>query len=156
MCGCLLCAPYWGPGLQPRHVLWLGIEPATLWLTVPCSVHWATPARDILLFCFLFSNGTSFQDRDRYLALYKLCMTHKMPLKLFYHISPWKKYTKWLWFPKNSMQQEKQGKYKRYHKEIIKSITKTIINHSPLNKNHNRGSDMVTEPIKCGCWVIWV
>ena len=20
MCGCHLCAPYWGPGLQPRHV----------------------------------------------------------------------------------------------------------------------------------------
>ena len=20
MCGCLLCAPYWGPGPQPRHV----------------------------------------------------------------------------------------------------------------------------------------
>ena len=22
MCGCLLHAPYWGLGLQPRHVLW--------------------------------------------------------------------------------------------------------------------------------------
>ena len=21
MCGCLLCAPYWGPGLQPRQAL---------------------------------------------------------------------------------------------------------------------------------------
>ena len=30
MCGCLLCAPYWGPGLQPRHVPCLGIELATL------------------------------------------------------------------------------------------------------------------------------
>ena len=20
MCGCLLCAPYWGPGPKPRHV----------------------------------------------------------------------------------------------------------------------------------------
>ena len=30
MCGCLLCAPYWGPGPQPRHVPSLGIEPATL------------------------------------------------------------------------------------------------------------------------------
>ena len=29
MCGCLLHAPYWGPGLKPRHVPWLGIEPAT-------------------------------------------------------------------------------------------------------------------------------
>ena len=31
MWGSLLCSPYWGPGLQPRHVPWLGIEPATLW-----------------------------------------------------------------------------------------------------------------------------
>ena len=30
MCGCLSCAPYWGPGLQPRHVPRLGIEPAAL------------------------------------------------------------------------------------------------------------------------------
>ena len=26
MCGCLSCAHYWGPGLQPRHVPWLGIN----------------------------------------------------------------------------------------------------------------------------------
>ena len=31
MCGCLLRTPYWGPGLQLRHVPWLGIEPVTLW-----------------------------------------------------------------------------------------------------------------------------
>ena len=24
MCGCLLGVPYWGPGLQPRHVPWTG------------------------------------------------------------------------------------------------------------------------------------
>ena len=28
VCGCLSDAPYQGPGLQPRHVPWLGIEPA--------------------------------------------------------------------------------------------------------------------------------
>ena len=33
MCGCLSCAPNWGPGLKPRHALRLGIEPATLWFT---------------------------------------------------------------------------------------------------------------------------
>ena len=27
MYGCLLCAPYWGPGLQPKHVPSLGIKP---------------------------------------------------------------------------------------------------------------------------------
>ena len=30
MCGCPSCGPHWGPGPQPRHVPWLGIEPATL------------------------------------------------------------------------------------------------------------------------------
>ena len=39
MCGCLLCAPYWGPGLQPRHVPWLGIEPVTHWFTGQHSIH---------------------------------------------------------------------------------------------------------------------
>ena len=29
VCGCLSRAPYWGPGLQPRHVPRLGIEPAS-------------------------------------------------------------------------------------------------------------------------------
>ena len=33
MCGCLSCSPHWGPGLQPRHVPWLEIEPVTLWFT---------------------------------------------------------------------------------------------------------------------------
>ena len=47
MCGCLLCAPYWGPGLglQPRHMPSLGIELATLWFTGQHSIYWATPAR---------------------------------------------------------------------------------------------------------------
>ena len=31
MCGCFSSAPYRGPGLQPRHVPWLGIELSTLW-----------------------------------------------------------------------------------------------------------------------------
>ena len=43
--GCLSCAPYWGPGPQPRHAPWLGIKPPTLWFTGWCSIHWATPAR---------------------------------------------------------------------------------------------------------------
>ena len=45
MCGCLLHTPYQGPGLQPRHVPWLGIEPATLWFAGWNSIHWARPAR---------------------------------------------------------------------------------------------------------------
>ena len=58
MCGCLSCVPHWGPGLQPRHVLWLGIEPVTLWFTGLHSDHWATPARCVQVFiwlCFHFS-----------------------------------------------------------------------------------------------------
>ena len=52
MCGCLLSAPYWGPGLQPRHVPWLGIKLVTLWFSGQCSVHWATPAR--ALYCVFY------------------------------------------------------------------------------------------------------
>ena len=40
-CGCLAHAPYWGPGLQPRHVPWLGIEPL---VHGPASIRWTTPA----------------------------------------------------------------------------------------------------------------
>ena len=42
---CLLHAPNWGPGPQPRHVPWLGIELVTLWFTGRHSIHWVTPAR---------------------------------------------------------------------------------------------------------------
>ena len=45
MCGCLWHSPYWAPGLQPRHVPWLGIKLATPWFVGQCSIHWDTPAR---------------------------------------------------------------------------------------------------------------
>ena len=45
MCGCISRALYWGPGPQPRHVLWLGIKQATFWFKGQHSIHWATPAR---------------------------------------------------------------------------------------------------------------
>ena len=38
----LMC-PHWGPGLQPRHVPWLGIKLVTLWFTSWHSIYWATP-----------------------------------------------------------------------------------------------------------------
>ena len=44
MCGCLSSSPDQGPGLQPRHVSWLGIEPAIFGFTGWYSTHWATPA----------------------------------------------------------------------------------------------------------------
>ena len=54
MCGRLSCAPYRGPGPQPRHVPWLGIEPATLRFTGWHSIHWDTPARAVI---WLFDNS---------------------------------------------------------------------------------------------------
>ena len=45
MCGCLSCAPYWGPGPQPRHVPWLRIKTNNPLVCSPRSIHWATPAR---------------------------------------------------------------------------------------------------------------
>ena len=55
MCGCLLCSPDWGPGLQPRHVPWLGIKLAILWFAGRHSIHWATPARAQLFFILCVS-----------------------------------------------------------------------------------------------------
>ena len=43
-CVCLLHTPNQRPGLQPRHVPWLGIELETFWFTGQCSIYWATPA----------------------------------------------------------------------------------------------------------------
>ena len=42
MCGWLSHIPYYGPGPQPRHVPWLGIELMTLWFAGWRSIHWAT------------------------------------------------------------------------------------------------------------------
>ena len=45
-CGCLLSAPYWGHGPQPRRMPWLGIGPAaTLRFAGLNSIHWATQTR---------------------------------------------------------------------------------------------------------------
>ena len=59
MCGCLPHTPYWGPGPQPRHVPWLGIELETLWLAGQHSIHWATPARANILKQMLNQNINS-------------------------------------------------------------------------------------------------
>ena len=59
MCGCLSHGPPWGPGPQPRHAPWLGIEPATLWFAGLRSIHWAIPARDAYTFNFASGLETS-------------------------------------------------------------------------------------------------
>ena len=45
VCGCLLCTPYWGPGLQPRHEPQLGIQLGTLCFISQHSIYLATSAR---------------------------------------------------------------------------------------------------------------
>ena len=61
MCGCLLCAPYWGPGLQPRHVPCLGIELATLVCEPALNPLSYTSQSSI---SFLISKFVSFQNRN--------------------------------------------------------------------------------------------
>ena len=46
---CLSHNPNWGPGPQPRHVPWLGIEPVTFLFTDQHSDHWGTPRSNILI-----------------------------------------------------------------------------------------------------------
>ena len=53
MCGCFLCTPHWGPGLHPRHVLCLGIKPATLWFTGQCSIQSHT-SQGVIYFLLLY------------------------------------------------------------------------------------------------------
>ena len=64
MCGCLSCAPYWGPSRQPRHVPSLGIEPATFYFSVWHLVHWAMPAR-MRYFTFLRFYLFVFREKGR-------------------------------------------------------------------------------------------
>ena len=68
MCDCLSFAPYWGPGPQPRHVPWLGIEPVTLWFPGQHSIYWATPARAKCLTVF-----SLYLDLWFILSFYILC-----------------------------------------------------------------------------------
>ena len=83
VCGCFSHALYWGPGLQLRHVLWLGIELVTLWFTGWHSVHWATPAQTrkgfinpFILFHFWLSgigSHHSIFNKGLMLASYLFC-----------------------------------------------------------------------------------
>ena len=74
LCGCPSRVPNWGPGLQPRHVPWLGIEPVIFCFTGPCSIHWAIPARAGIFFIYLFSFIDSRErrrekERERIIAV---------------------------------------------------------------------------------------
>ena len=54
-----LTHPLLGTWPATRHVPWLGIEPATLWITGWHSIHWATPARVVM--CNFCVNLTGLQ-----------------------------------------------------------------------------------------------
>ena len=68
LCGCLLHAPYWRPGSQPRPAPWLGMEPVNFWFTGRHSIHWATPAgvREEILknyYCPRYTKTLTFMSR---------------------------------------------------------------------------------------------
>ena len=85
MCDCLSHSPHRGPGPQPRHVPWLGMEPATLWFTGQHSVHWATPARV----------RTLLLERDR--SGFESYLYH------FLAMWPWASYLRYIHFPHPKM-----------------------------------------------------
>ena len=62
ICGYLSSTPYQGPGPQPRHVSWLGIEPGTLRFSGQRSIHWATPARTISEFLTMTGHCNKVQS----------------------------------------------------------------------------------------------
>ena len=76
MHGCLSCAPCRGPGLQPRHVPWLGIEPVTSWSPSQHSIHWATPARALISYSYSSSGHLSLPSGD-------LCLIHLVSSRYF-------------------------------------------------------------------------
>ena len=94
MCGCLSHAGYWGPGLQPRHVPWLGIEPVTLWFSGQHSVHWATPARanDTILYCLFFLKIVLLQLSQFFSPLHSplpCAFQHSLPLVHVHELYIW-------------------------------------------------------------------
>ena len=85
MCGCFLHVPLsWGPGLQPRHVPWLGIEPVTFWFAGQHSIHWATPTRASFMFFkhYLPPNYKSFRPQKTWICFW-LCI-FKLGLRPFW------------------------------------------------------------------------
>ena len=46
--GWLLHDPKWGPGLQPRHVPWPGVEPVTFRFASWCSINSLSPTNQVM------------------------------------------------------------------------------------------------------------
>ena len=93
MCDCLSCTPYWRPGLQPSHVPWVGIEPATLWFTGWHSIHWATPARAISEFLKL----PLWPNMSSIFINFFMCLGNKCTFSVQY-LHPYRYNFEVLWF----------------------------------------------------------
>ena len=62
MYSCLSCTPNWWCGLQPRLVLWLGIEPMTLWFA---STQSTEPHQPGLFQLIYITHGCSYNYYSR-------------------------------------------------------------------------------------------
>ena len=81
-----LMHPYRGPGLQLRHVPWLGIELVTLCFAAWCSVHWDIPARALFLIFWwsltvFLSSSTSLQSHQLFM---RVCFSPHLHQHLFF------------------------------------------------------------------------
>ena len=69
--GCLPYTPWQGVNLQPRHVSWPVIEPATFWFAVWYPANKTTQARALLTlfffkdFIYLFLEGGEGKEKER-------------------------------------------------------------------------------------------
>ena len=92
--------PNWGPGLQPRHRPWLGIEPVTLWFTGRHSIHWATSGmytvKNLIYLFNIFINIYMLVPiiymYNVYTYIYNLHVSHKYiykytHTKFYFHLS---------------------------------------------------------------------
>ena len=93
MCTCFSSTPFWRPGPQPGHVLWLGIQLAAL--AGRYSIHWATPARVLFLLnlknCFILFfyclDSSNCKIYPSLIAFLVLCCPH-LSLSLFLSRAP--------------------------------------------------------------------
>ena len=78
-----------GTCLQPRHVPWLGIGPATLCFAGRCSIHWATPAIAKAIFLMKVLPGIS-QGSNHLCLRSKFIYSFSCPLhEMFWPVSSW-------------------------------------------------------------------
>ena len=79
ICVCFSCTLYWGPGPQPRHVPWLGIEPAradfTSWLLI--HIFLLPLTRYLLLLCYIINYSLAILN---WLCLYWTSITYSSKL----------------------------------------------------------------------------